>query len=213
MTNFIPIFPLELVVYPGEHVNLHIFEDRYKELINECAESKRPFGIPAVVKSRVEEHGTLMQVVEISERFDDGRMNIKTMGLQVFRVLEIIKEIPGKMYSGAIVNYPDNDETHNRQMIQQVVNAIRELHKLLKVEKDFKKPDEELLSYDIAHHAGLTMEEEYELLGLFREEQRLEYLKRHLTKVIPFVAGAESIKQKIKLNGHFKELKGFNLDF
>lgn len=213
MTNFIPIFPLELVVYPGEHVNLHIFEDRYKELINECAESKRPFGIPAVVKSRVEEHGTLMQVVEISERFDDGRMNIKTMGRQVFRVLEIIKEIPGKMYSGAIVNYPDNDETHNRQMIQQVVNAIRELHKLLKVEKDFKKPDEELLSYDIAHHAGLTMEEEYELLGLFREEQRLEYLKRHLTKVIPFVAGAESIKQKIKLNGHFKELKGFNLDF
>lgn len=213
MTNFIPIFPLELVVYPGEDVNLHIFEDRYKQLINECAEANRPFGIPAVVKSRVEEHGTLVQVTEITERFDDGRMNIKTTGTQVFRVLEIIKEVPGKMYSGAIVNYPDNDETHNRQMIQQVVNAVRELHKLLKVEKDFKKPDEELLSYDIAHHAGLTMEEEYELLGLFREEQRLEYLKRHLTKVIPFVAGAESIKQKIKLNGHFKELKGFNLDF
>lgn len=212
MTNFIPIFPLELVVYPGELVNLHIFEDRYKQLINESASSNKPFGIPSVIKTRVEELGTLMQVVEISEKFEDGRMNIKTIGLKVFRVLEIIKDVPDKLYSGAVVSYPGNDETLNQRMIQPVVTGIRELHKLLQVEKDFKKPDEELTSYDIAHHAGLTLEEEYEMLGLFKEEQRLEYLKRHLTKVIPFVAGAESIKQKIKLNGHFKELSGYNFN-
>ena len=212
MTNFIPIFPLELVVYPGELVNLHIFEDRYKQLINESASSNKPFGIPSVIKTRVEELGTLMQVVEISEKFEDGRMNIKTIGLKVFRVLEIIKDVPDKLYSGAVVSYPGNDETLNQRMIQPVVTGIRELHKLLQVEKDFKKPNEELTSYDIAHHAGLTLEEEYEMLGLFKEEQRLEYLKRHLTKVIPFVAGAESIKQKIKLNGHFKELSGYNFN-
>lgn len=199
-------------MYPGEQVNLHIFEDRYKQLVNECFESSKPFGIPAVVKSRVEELGTLVQVTEISERFEDGRMNIKTQGLKVFRVLEIIKEVPEKLYSGAIVNYPDNSEARNQRMMQQVLAGIRELHRLLQVEKDFKKKEEELASYDIAHHAGLALEEEYELLGLLKEEQRLEYLKRHLTKVIPFVAGAESIKQKIKMNGHFKELHGFNFE-
>lgn len=121
MTNFIPIFPLELVVYPGELVNLHIFEDRYKQLINESASSNKPFGIPSVIKTRVEELGTLMQVVEISEKFEDGRMNIKTIGLKVFRVLEIIKDVPDKLYSGAVVSYPGNDETLNRRMIQPVV--------------------------------------------------------------------------------------------
>uniref|UniRef100_UPI001953F93A hypothetical protein n=1 Tax=Enterobacter kobei TaxID=208224 RepID=UPI001953F93A len=72
--------------------------------------------------------------------------------------------------------------------------------------------EEELFSYDIAHHAGLSVEEEYEFLGLLEEAQRLEYLKRHLNKVIPIVAGMESLKDKIKLNGHFRELKGFNFD-
>ncbi len=70
---------------------------------------------------------------------------------------------------------------------------------------------QQLSSYDIAHHAGLTVEEEYELLGLLREDQRLEYLKRHLQKILPIVAGIEAIKDKIQLNGHFRELKGFNL--
>ena len=69
-----------------------------------------------------------------------------------------------------------------------------------------------LSSYDLAHHAGLSLDEEYELLGLMHELQRLEYLKRHLQKVLPVVAGMETLKEKIQLNGHFKELKGFNLD-
>ncbi len=64
--------------------------------------------------------------------------------------------------------------------------------------------------YDIAHHIGLSLKEEYELLGLFDERQRQEYLKRHLAKVIPTVAGMEQLKEKIKLNGHFKDLPGFN---
>jgi hypothetical protein len=70
-----------------------------------------------------------------------------------------------------------------------------------------------LTSYDLAHHAGLALEEEYELLQLLHELQRLEYLKRHLAKVLPVVAGMETLKEKIQLNGHFKGLKGFNFDF
>ena len=202
-----------IVVYPGEHLNLHIFEERYKQLIQECYAEAKPFGIPTVLTKGMAEMGTLVEITEVAEVYEDGRMDIRTRGVSVFRVLEVIKSVPEKLYNGAIVNYPNNDDAKNIQLMRRIVAGIRELHRMLKVSKDFEKPDEELLSYDIAHHVGLSLEEEYELLGLLREDQRLEYLKRHLNKVIPVIAGAEVLKERIKMNGHFKELKGFDLDF
>lgn len=211
MTNFIPIFPLGIVVYPGEELNLHIFEPRYKALITECRETGRSFGIPAVLNNRMHEMGTLMELVEITKTHDNGEMDIRTRGLKVFRILEVVKEVPDKLYSGAIVNYPDNNDQGNRQLMDSVINAIRELHKMLKVTKEFKKPDAELWSYDLAHHAGLSLEEEYELLQLMHERQRQEYLKRHIMKVLPVVSEMETLKERVKLNGHFRNLSGFDL--
>ena len=211
MTNFIPIFPLGIVVYPGEQLNLHIFEPRYKQLVNECAASNKPFGIPSVIDEQVKDTGTLVKVLEISKVYDDGKMDIKTEGIEVFNILEVIKQLPDKLYSGAIVNYPANSLYGNRPLMQTIITTIRELHKLLNITKDFKKPDEALWSYDVAHHAGLSLEEEYELLQLMHELQRQEYLKRHLKKVIPVIAEMESLKKRIKLNGHFKDLKGFDV--
>jgi Lon protease-like protein len=213
MTNFIPIFPLSIVVYPGEKLNLHIFEPRYKQLINDCMESKKPFGIPTVMNNEIKELGTLVQVTEIVKTYDSGEMDIRTEGIKVFRVLEIIKTIPDKLYSGSIVNYPENEENQgNRKLMQQVMRGLKELHRLLNVSKDFKKEDEQLNSYDIAHHAGLSLEEEYEMLGLMREVQRQEYLKRHLQKVLPMLMEMESLKEKVKLKGHFRNLSAFDLD-
>ena len=208
MTNFIPIFPLSIVVYPGEHVNLHIFEPRYKQLINDCSTSQKPFGIPAVINNNVRELGTLVEIIEISKLYGNGEMDIKVKGQQIFRILEEVKEVPEKLYSGAIVNYPHNQVNGNHVLMDKVVNGIRELHNLLKISNEFKKPEDILMSYDIAHHAGLSIEEEYELLGLMNELQRQEYLKRHLTKVLPVVAEMETLKERIKLNGHFKNLEG-----
>ena len=212
MTNFIPIFPLGIVVYPGEELNLHIFEPRYKQLTKECAEQKKPFGIPTVIENKVQDFGSLVSIIEISKIHDNGEMDIKTVGGKVFRILELIKDIPDKLYSGAIVNYPESYEKGNAELMRKVINGIRDLHELLKVSKDFHKPDEQLRAYDVAHHIGLSLQEEYELLMLTDERQRQEYLKRHLTKVIPMVAGMEQLKEKIKLNGHFKNLTGFNLE-
>jgi Lon protease-like protein len=212
MTNFIPIFPLSIVVFPGEDLNLHIFEPRYKQLIKECIEQKKPFGIPSVVENHVTDLGTLVEVVELVKEYDDGKMDIRTKGLKIFRVLEVVKEIPDKLYSGAIVNYPGNQLGLRPLRMKNLLAGIRELHKLLNVDKDFKKVDEELSSYDVAHHIGMSLQEEYELLSLMQEDQRLEYLKRHLTKVVPVLAEMEKLKDKIKLNGHFKDLKGFNFD-
>ena len=211
MTNFIPIFPLSIVVYPHEDLNLHIFEPKYKRLIKECFDQKKPFGIPVVIKDKMNEMGTLLEITELSKIYENGEMDIKTRGVKVFRILEIIKEIPEKLYSGAIVNYPHNHEHGKRILMDKVIAAAKQLHKMLNVKKPLHKSEEELWSYDIAHSVGLTLEEEYELLTFMNELHRQEYLKRHLAKTLPVVAEMELLKEKIKLNGHFKNISGFKL--
>ncbi len=70
-----------------------------------------------------------------------------------------------------------------------------------------------MVSFDIAHHIGLQLNQEYELLELNKELERLEYIRRHITQMIQVLQQGESLKEKIQLNGHFRELKGFNFDF
>lgn len=212
MINFVPIFPLALVVYPGEALNLHIFEPRYKQLITDCFAEGKPFGIPVVLKNGIAEMGVLVHITEIVEVYDDGKMDVKTKGLKIFTILEITGEIPNKLYNGAVVSYPENEINPKPFVSFKILDSVYILHRLLNVSKNFKTKVSEILSYDIAHHAGLALEEEYELLGLFNEDQRLEYLRRHLEKVIPVVAGMEQLKQKIELNGHFKAIKGHNFN-
>ncbi len=222
MTNFIPIFPLELVVYPGEKLNLHIFEPRYKQLVNECLESKKMFGIPAVIDKKMQDYGTLMEVTELvstkSKPEKTGRIgqsggDIKTKGVKIFRILELIRSVPDKLYSGAIVNYPENSSSGHLHEMKIVLNRLKEMYQMLHIAspENFKnKTESEVLSYDIAHHVGFSVQEEYELLCLTDERQRQEYIKRHLSKIIPIIAEMEKLKEKIKLNGHFKNLSGFD---
>ena len=212
MTNFIPIFPLSIVVYPHENLNLHIFEPKYKQLINECIEQKKVFGIPVVINDVIMEIGTTIRIVEVTKTYESGEMDIKTIGEDVFRILEPIHQMPDKLYSGAIVNYPQNHEHGKRLVMNKVIESLKYLHAILKVEKPFPKEDKDLWSYDIAHQSGLTLHQEYELLSLMNELQRQEFLKRHLAEVIPVVAEMEALKEKIKLNGHFKNISGFNIN-
>ena len=81
MINFIPIFPLGIVVFPEEVLNLHIFEPRYKQLVNDCYAEAKSFGIPTVLENGVNELGTLVEIVEIVEVYEDGKMDIRTKGI------------------------------------------------------------------------------------------------------------------------------------
>ncbi len=211
MTNFIPIFPLDIVVFPGEILNLHIFEDQYKQLIKDCHSINKPFGIPTVIQDTKSEMGCLVQIDQIAQTYDGGEMDIRTRGLKVFRILEVINNIPDKMYKGAIVNYPANSIFPQPLLMPPIMDLVRKLHHLLNVSKKFGRNDEELISYDIAHHVGFSITEEIELLALTNEPHRLQYISNHLNKIIPIVSGTEKLKERIQLNGHFKELKGFNL--
>ena len=96
------------------------------------------------------------------------------------------------------------------ELMQKLIKSIREMHNLLQITKDFKKADEELNCYDVAHHLGLSLQEEYDMLILMQKRQRQEYLRLHFAKVIPMIAEMETLKVKVKQNGHFKNLKGFN---
>lgn len=206
MTNFIPLFPLSVVVFPGEELNLHIFEPKYIQLIRECHEQKKNFGIPVVLNKEMKELGTLMMIKKIVKEYENGEMDIVTEGQEVFRILETIHTIPDKLYKGAIVNYPANLDNGRKHLMKKVLTSTRLLHQLLRVKKDFKKEDQDLNAYDLAHHVGLSLEQEYEFLGLMDELHRQEFLKRHLHKTIPVISEMQNLKEKIKMNGHFRSL-------
>lgn len=206
MTNFIPLFPLNIVVFPGEQLNLHIFEPRYKQLIRECVEQKKEFGIATVFEEGISELGCTVHIKIIDKEYESGEMDIKTEGRKVFRILEHIPTIPDKMYSGAIVNYPDNVLDGIQSKMTSILNELRQFHELLEVSKKYAKPDHELTTYDIAHHVGLNTKQEYEFFNLLREDQRQEYLQRHLKQTIPTIQELQNLKHRIQLNGHFRKL-------
>ena len=209
MTNFIPLFPLALVVFPDEELNLHIFEPRYKQLITDCFPSKKPFGVPTVINNEVQEYGTLVEIIEITTTYENGEMDVKTRGTLVFKILEKIEALPEKLYRGAIVTYPATKYMGSIPLMAKILESIRALHLILNVTKQFKKNDEDLLSFDVAHHAGIALEDEYQLLQYEHELHRQEYIKRHLVKVLEVMTQMDKLKNKIMLNGHFKNLEGF----
>ncbi|MCX8019692.1 MAG: LON peptidase substrate-binding domain-containing protein [Chitinophagaceae bacterium] len=212
MTNFIPIFPLSAVVFPGQELKLRIFEPRYKQLIRECTEQEKPFGIPAIIQNEMKEYGSLVKIKEITRVLDNGEMLIITAGIKIFRILEVIKDVPDKLYSGAIVTYSELIEDGDPALRRELISNLRKMYKLLKVEKPFQKKEDELNSYDIAHYIGLPLKNQYEMLLFPRERQRQKYLNDFLKQMIPMIFQIEEMKEKIKSNGHFKNLTASDLD-
>ncbi len=205
MTKFLPIFPLNIIAYPGQLLNLHIFEPRYKQLIQECKDEGKTFGIPSVFKETLNEYGTEMELLEISKTDETGEMDIKTKGIKVFRIIEMLREVPNKLYSAAIVyeatQLPPDTEKPNPTL----VDLINKLHQLLgtnfKVEDRYENP----LSYDLIQYAALSPEDQYRLLIATSEKARQWFMIEHLQKLIPSVEQTEKVKMKIQLNGHFRK--------
>lgn len=208
MTNFIPIFPLNIVVFPGEQLNLHIFEPRYKEMIHDCLQESKPFGLPPAIGNNLHNDlGTLLEIEELVHTHPNGNMDIRTRGKAVFRMLHRMNSVPSKLYEGAIVNYPENTtDPGDSKISRTIVQEVRRLYELMNVSEKFPGDREEMLSYEIGHLVGLSLQEEYELLGIFTELQRLEYIRRHLNRIVPVVQQLESLKERIQRNGHFRDL-------
>ena len=165
--------------------------------------------MPTVINNEVQEYGTLVEIIEITTTYENGEMDVKTRGTLVFKILEKIEALPEKLYRGAIVTYPATKYMGSIPLMAKILESIRALHLILNVTKQFKKNDEDLLSFDVAHHAGIALEDEYQLLQYEHELHRQEYIKRHLVKVLEVMTQMDKLKNKIMLNGHFKNLEGF----
>ncbi len=94
---FLAIFPLQLAIFPGEEVPLHIFEPRYKQLIAECRDEGITFGIPTHLNGRIARYGTEVRLKRILKTFDTGEMDIIVVGVRIFEVNEVQAEVSGKL--------------------------------------------------------------------------------------------------------------------
>lgn len=208
MSVFTPLFPLGLVVYPGEEVHLHIFEPRYKQLIQDCAENDLAFGIPTVLDKKVSEYGTLVRLREITKVHDGGELDVIVDGLEVFCIQGPLQLAPDKLYSAAEIDFPENETEGDPKLMREIVASIKQLHATLKVNKTFDKKASEMCSYDVAHHAGFSVRDEYQVLRLLTELERQAFLQAHLLKVLPIALEMQALKDRVSLNGHFRMTGG-----
>lgn len=207
MTYFIPIFPLELVVLPGENLNLHIFEDRYKQLIHECIEQTKEFAIVPVLKNELQELASIMSIDSVIQTHENGNLDIKLNAIARVRILEIIKTIPDKLYSGAIVNRMDPFRNNGRRAkMKELIAQMYLFHKEIGIEKKFHKEESELSIIDLVHYIGMSIEQEYEVLQLDNEVQQQEYCLQHLQKINGTMTNIKDLQNRIQLNGHFRKL-------
>lgn len=202
MTTTLAMFPLELVAFPGEQLSLHIFEQRYQQLIEDCQEERITFGIPAYLNKRLE-FGTEMELLKVVKKYPSGASDIICKGIRVFKLVDFYNRLDDKLYAGAIVHFLDlvkDGTTASKQKFTDLLQAFY-------TELDIATPAVdaiELTSYSLSQKMGLTINQEYELLQIASEEERYLYLIQHLTTILPTVRSVNRTKEIIKLNGHFK---------
>ena len=203
MENYLPLFPLNLVAFPGETLNLHIFEDRYKELIEECLAQDVPFGVPAYVDNQIE-YGTEVMIIEVVKKYDDGRMDITTQATRVFRVLSFDNPAQGKLYAGGEVVFLENEYDADSHSRPEMISLIEELFSVISM-VDRVEVAQDVTSFDIAHKIGLSLEQKYALLQIERESERQQVIIQHLRDTIPVLREIERTKERIRMNGHFQK--------
>ncbi len=201
----LPLFPLNLIVFPQEDLNLHIFEPRYRELVNDCLKNKATFGIPVFLENKIQSYGVEVEIVELVNEYPDGKMDIKTKGKRIFRVQSFFNPMTAKMYAGGNVEFLETEEDSDTLQRLLLVEAVSQLYEILRVEANLRS-DIPFLSYKLAHKIGLSLNQEYQLLALLTESERISFLMEHLQKSIPVVREMERTKEVIRMNGHFKNL-------
>ena len=206
MSSILPLFPLHLVVFPGEQLNLHIFEPRYKQLIIECEKDGKPFGIPFVEDNKPKLIGTEVELVAIRKTYPDGKMDISTVGKGKFKILDFHKRLESRLYPGGEVERMKTDLEGDIVLYSKIRDMIAELYTFMHIDKDPPDLSEGFTCFDIAHKVGLANHQEYQLLTIESEEARQEYMIDHLEKFIPAVKEMENLRKKIQMNGHFKNV-------
>ncbi len=187
MSSLLPIFPLELVLLPGVPLPLHIFEPRYKEMIAECLEQKKPFGVVRASSEGVADIGCTAEIMSITKKYDDGRMDIMTRGVERFEVIEVNQDRSFLQAEIAVVRDDDEDEPGkpSAEMVTQAVRLHAEIAKLAGAEPS--GPDEHAgnLSFLLAGSLPLGLDFKQTLLSTLSEAKRLEAVIGYLEAILP----------------------------
>ena len=197
-----PLFPLQMVALPSELVPLHIFEDRYKAMIARCLDEKSEFGIVWVAEDGVREIGCACEVVEVLERFDDGRLNLVVRGTKPFRITDRQEEHP---YPAGVVEFlADRDEEVDPELLAEAQAAYAQLVE----EATDREPEPDALAamdaYAMAATVEFGLEAKQGLLDLRSETARLRLLLRLLRAAIKRMDFLEAAQERARSNGKFR---------
>ena len=183
MSSLLPIFPLELVLLPGVPLPLHIFEPRYQEMVAECLEQKKPFGVVRASSDGVAEIGCTAEIMSVTKKYDDGRMDILTRGVKRFEVIHVNDD--RAFLQAEITLVEDEPEKPAAATVTQAVRLHAEIAKLAGT--DPSGPDEHAgsLSFLLAGSLPLDLDFKQNLLSTLSEAKRLEAVVGYLQAILP----------------------------
>jgi Lon protease-like protein len=202
VSSLLPLFPLELVLLPGVSLPLHIFEPRYKEMISECLEQKKPFGVVRASDEGVADIGCTAEIMSVTKKYDDGRMDILTRGVERFEVIEINEdraflraeiailqdvaqaELPSEVQNSDLQTNDEPDKP-SAELVTHAVRLHAEISKLAGTEPT--GPDEPAghLSFLLAGSLPLDLDFKQNLLATLSEAKRLQAVVGYLEAILP----------------------------
>jgi Lon protease-like protein len=203
----IPLFPLGLVLLPNMHLPLHIFEDRYKEMITTCLSDDRPFGIVLFDGQSIRSVGCMARITKVLKRYDDGRMDIMTRGAKRFVIRELIQD---RAYMEArVFFFDDADADTPGEKLDDLVESAASLLKEATENDVGLTPsglsgpvDPQALAYAIAALEGFEPAERQELLEMTSSSERLDKCVQALSRIVSRNRLTREIRYLIGGNGN-----------
>jgi len=196
----IPLFPLDVVLFPGTPLPLHIFEPRYKEMIGECLAQNRTFGVVRAAEQGLADVGCTAEVVTVVKEYEDGRLDIVTEGRKRFELVRVDQE---RSFLRADVLMIEDDPTMpSQEDTDRATQLHSELLAMAGARQDISAADPAMLSFYLAGSLPLDLDFKQKLLSLRSEPERLTLLIAYLEKIIPNLHRAARAKEKAGGNGH-----------
>ena len=204
------LFPLNLVLFPHTQVPLHIFEPRYRTLINECREGGSAFGINLVDHGHLHPVGCLAKVAEVTIEYDDGRMDVVIEGTGRYRVLDV-NETARPYVVGEVEPIEDDNVPVDPTLVADCAALYHQIIDLVygtdELALNLETIGDRSPSFLMAPKSGLTTDQKQHLLEMTTENQRLELLRDHLAEIVPTVRKAELIQRIVKSDGYLPSIE------
>ena len=196
----LPLFPLDVVLFPGTPLPLHIFEPRYKEMIGECLAQHKLFGVVRALEQGLAEVGCTAEIVTVVKEYPDGRLDIVTEGRQRFELLGVNQE--RSFPQAEILMIDDEPGDPPQQDTARATQLHAELLAIAGATQDLSAADPSVLSFYLAGSLPLDLDFKQKLLGLRSETERLSLLIAYFETIVPNLQRAARARQTSGGNGH-----------